>query len=61
MATGSRVTVAAGKSPHGASSSVDEATNLVRLFSFSPAEAEQQPELASVVEVLHGAGRRNPA
>jgi hypothetical protein len=36
VATGSRVTVAAGKSPQGASSSFDETTNLVRLLSFSP-------------------------
>jgi len=36
VAAGSRVTVAAGKSPQGASSSFDEATNLVRLLSFSP-------------------------
>jgi hypothetical protein len=36
VATGSRVTVAAEKSPHGASSSFDEATNLVRLLSFLP-------------------------
>ena len=32
----SRVTVAAGKSPQGASSSFDEARSLVRLLSFSP-------------------------
>jgi hypothetical protein len=31
VATGSRVTVAAGKSPQGASSSLDEATNLARI------------------------------
>ena len=36
VAAGSRVTVAAGKSPQGASSSFDEAMNLVRLLSFSP-------------------------
>jgi len=36
VAAGSRVTVAAGKSPQGASSSFDEATSLVRLLSFSP-------------------------
>ncbi|WP_433664124.1 pentapeptide repeat-containing protein [Nocardia sp. CA-128927] len=36
VAIGSRVTVAAGKSPQGASSSFDEATNLVSLLSFSP-------------------------
>jgi len=36
VAARSRVTVAAGKSPQGASSSFDEATNLVRLLSFSP-------------------------
>jgi hypothetical protein len=36
VAAGSRVTVAAGKSPQGASSSFDEATNWVRLLSFSP-------------------------
>jgi hypothetical protein len=37
VATGSRVTVAAGKvAPQGASSSFDETTNLVRLLSLSP-------------------------
>lgn len=36
MATGSPVTVAAGNLPQGASLTLDEATNLVRLLSFSP-------------------------
>jgi hypothetical protein len=36
VAAGSRVTVAAGQLPQGASSSFDEATSLVGLLSFSP-------------------------
>lgn len=36
VAAGSRVTVAAGKITPGASSSFDEATNLLRLLTFSP-------------------------
>ena len=55
VATGSRVTVAAGKSPQGAASSVDDATNLATKEELFDAVLDR--EMATIAEAAASAAR----